>query len=665
MATEKFQYLAGTLIPGTKYRVIRLLGVGGMGTVYEVEDTTIDKRYVLKTLHAGLANRKDLVERMQREAKALARLEHRNIVGVITADVTGDSLKLPYFVMQKLNGHTLRTVLDHKDKLEIDAAIRLSIDLLNALYHAHENRIIHRDVKPDNIFLHRDADGHTVPKLLDFGVMATTEAVTMTGQRFIGTLRYAAPEQLMGEKVCPQTDLYAAALVLYECLAGRGPFEEEGDAMKVARAHIEKPPPPLSTYREVPRSLERMVMQSLAKAPADRHVDAFTFAAELHRFLRELRGSLPPDQGAIKTASDVMQLPIAPPSAMSGAIRGLTPISSTPSVNGNAPSSGSAPTRPDAPVAGATLPASDLVTAPLRAIGAGATPAPAKSEPELVAESAPVRGATLKGEPPPMTLGAEALPLRAVVAREAVQREAAERDAAAVAKGRAAVDRNAVTGTLAAPLPARDGKTEMIDSMIGEGLAQAGTPPARIPRRESVPSVDDEGNGVDGGEATPRVSEPDAKPRAPGQETSASGSSSRTLSATPSAPVRSGPTPFTLAMSAVIAVSLAGAAALLYASRPTHSAPASAPAPAATASPSPAVSTSPVVTLPSSLATTAPAISAAPMPSASASAAPRTKSVEVERRRRESPVVPSGLERVKPASEPASEPARKLPGSGL
>src|SRR5688572_5848867 len=96
---EKFQYPAGSQVPGTKYRVIRLLGAGGMGTVYEVEDTTIEKKYVLKTLHATLSTRKDLVERMQREAKALAKLEHRNIVQVITADVTGDSLRLPYFVM--------------------------------------------------------------------------------------------------------------------------------------------------------------------------------------------------------------------------------------------------------------------------------------------------------------------------------------------------------------------------------------------------------------------------------------------------------------------------------------------------------------------------------------------------------------------------------------
>src|SRR5271165_4204206 len=107
-------YQPSRIIPGTVYQVVRLLGQGGMGTVYEVEDTTVGKRYVLKTLNAQLRDRKELAQRLGKEARILARLSHPNIVEVVTAGMTGDSLRLPFFVMQKLNGHTLRAVLQAK-----------------------------------------------------------------------------------------------------------------------------------------------------------------------------------------------------------------------------------------------------------------------------------------------------------------------------------------------------------------------------------------------------------------------------------------------------------------------------------------------------------------------------------------------------------------------
>jgi serine/threonine protein kinase len=289
--TDNFEYPAGIVIPGTKYKVIRALGAGGMGTVYEVEDTNIEKRYVLKTLHASLSSRPDLVDRMRREAKALARLEHRNIVQVITSDVTSDSLHLTYIVMEKLNGHTLRTVLDNKERLPLETACRLMIDLLNALYCAHEKGIVHRDVKPENIFLHRDTDGVTITKLLDFGIMSEGDRVTHDGpRRFIGTLRYAAPEQLLGHDVTPQSDLYAAGVVLYEAITGHGPFDHLGNSSQIANGHVNEHAPPIAKYVTVPKELETIVRRSLAKGPLERHPDAFTFAAELNRFRKALQG---------------------------------------------------------------------------------------------------------------------------------------------------------------------------------------------------------------------------------------------------------------------------------------------------------------------------------------------------------------------------------------
>jgi hypothetical protein len=200
-------------------------------------------------------------------------------------------------------------------------------------------------VKPENIFLHRDGDGVTITKLLDFGVMTTADAVTMTGHRFIGTLRYAAPEQLLGNKVSPQTDLYAAALVLYETICGCGPFDEYGDSMKVAEAHINAVPPPMSKWKQVPPALEKLVMSALSKEATERPADAFTFAAELNRVRRDLRSAKPISVSQQATAHDMMQVDETPatepvltpgeqPTAFDAAMRGAT----TPAGGGELPS---------------------------------------------------------------------------------------------------------------------------------------------------------------------------------------------------------------------------------------------------------------------------------------------------------------------------------------
>jgi eukaryotic-like serine/threonine-protein kinase len=285
-------YPPGENIPGTVYKVLRLIGVGGMGTVYDVEDTTIGKRYVLKTLHPKLGAREDLARRVQNEARTLARLNHPNIVDVITAGVTSDDLHLPYYVMERLNGQSLRVVLEKKGQLELAHAYHIGIDLLDALDHAHDKGLIHRDVKPDNIFLHRTAAGVTVTKLLDFGIVSVLDDGNReTAGRFLGTLRYAAPEQLRGEKPTPKMDVYAAALVIYEIVAGRGPFDDEGDGSRIGAAHMNKSPPRLSQFVEVPRELETLLMAALAKDPASRPRDAFSFAASLRNLKRMLQNT--------------------------------------------------------------------------------------------------------------------------------------------------------------------------------------------------------------------------------------------------------------------------------------------------------------------------------------------------------------------------------------
>jgi len=313
-------YLDGQQIPGTVYRVCHMIGQGGMGTVYDVEDTTVGKRYVLKTLHSNLVERSDLATRLAREARALAKLQHPNIVEVYTSGTTKDSLRLPYYVMEKLNGKSLREVLEKVGHLGLDRAIDIGIDLLDALDHAHEFGIIHRDVKPDNIFICKGRDGRSVAKLLDFGIikLATgpaSSATMATGGRFIGTFRYAPPEQILGHDVTPQSDLYSAALVIYEMIAGRGPYDDFTGEMEIGKAHIDVPPPPLSRFAAVPQPIEQLVMSALDKTPALRPRDAFVFASALRDFKRQLAGG-----GPVTSALTVRQLDAQPASAARPAV---------------------------------------------------------------------------------------------------------------------------------------------------------------------------------------------------------------------------------------------------------------------------------------------------------------------------------------------------------
>ncbi len=342
-------------IPGTVYQVLRLIGSGGMGTVYDDEDTTIGKRYVLKTLHSKLGAREDLGRRIQHEARTLARLHHPNIVEVITAGVTADDLRLPYYVMERLSGQSLRVVLEKKGQLELAHAYHIGIDLLDALDHAHDKGVIHRDVKPDNIFLHRTLVGLTVTKLLDFGIVSMLDASSSmeTAGRFLGTLRYAAPEQLRGEKPTPKTDVYSAGLVLYEIIAGRGPFDEEGDAHRIAAAHIHKAPTPVSHYASVPRDLDHLLLASLAKHPDDRPRDAFSFAASLRYLKRRVDEERPHDSTENRVTAAAVNGPASTPRllAQDPPVTSTLEASRAPRIS--VPTSVPRPTRPGAaPTAG-------------------------------------------------------------------------------------------------------------------------------------------------------------------------------------------------------------------------------------------------------------------------------------------------------------------------
>jgi eukaryotic-like serine/threonine-protein kinase len=295
MPPPKATYQEGQMIGGTPYRVVRFLGGGGMGSVYEVEDTTIGKHYVVKTLHSELAHRPDLVKMLRQEARLLARVKHKNIVDVITAGKTSDDHGLPFIVMEKLDGITLKGLMQ-THRLPWQFVRQIANELLEALYRMHHPAeglpMIHRDIKPENIFLAKDDDGKYITKLLDLGIASWLDGQKHQG--FHGTLKYAAPEQLRCEPLTERTDLYQAGLVFFEMLTGRHPFADAREPTELVDASLVRTPPRVTELADVPRRVDDVIDAALSKNPAKRPRDAYVFMTALQD-LREQPASRAPD----------------------------------------------------------------------------------------------------------------------------------------------------------------------------------------------------------------------------------------------------------------------------------------------------------------------------------------------------------------------------------
>jgi serine/threonine-protein kinase len=294
--TPRAAYEEGQMVGGTPYRIVRILGSGGMGTVYEVEDTSIGKHYVLKTLNVELVHRADLVEMMRKEARLLARVKHKNIVDVITAGKTADAHGLPFIVMEKLDGITLKGLMQ-THRLPWQFVRQIANELLEALYRMHhpsDERLpmIHRDIKPENIFLAKDDDGKYITKLLDLGIASWLDGQKHQG--FHGTLKYAASEQLRCEPLSERTDLYQVGLVVFEMLTGRHPFADARSEPEMIEAALMRSPPRVSEFADVPRRVDEVIDAALSKNPAKRPRDAYVFMTALQD-LREQSASRVPE----------------------------------------------------------------------------------------------------------------------------------------------------------------------------------------------------------------------------------------------------------------------------------------------------------------------------------------------------------------------------------
>ena len=272
----------GDRLLGTPFVVVRLIGHGGMGEVYEVEHIELGRRVALKALHPRHADRPDLAARLRDEARLSAKLRHPNLVDVFDLGVTADAR--PWFAVPLLRGRDLRDELAGRGPLPARLAVGLIAQALDGLAAAHAAGLVHRDVKLENLFLEDDG---TV-KVLDFGVAKITRdgALGLTDPGSPpGTPRSMAPEQCAGAEVDARADLYAAGLALYELVTGRGPFDDlRGNDHAMRYAHCSRDPAPPSRFAKVPDGLDAIVLRALAKAPQDR----FQSAGEMATALREL-----------------------------------------------------------------------------------------------------------------------------------------------------------------------------------------------------------------------------------------------------------------------------------------------------------------------------------------------------------------------------------------
>jgi len=306
--------MVGTVLAGT-YRLDALIGEGGMGAVYRGRHVLLRRDVAIKVLHPDFARDSELVKRFDREAQSAARLNHPNCVQVTEFGSTDEGMK--YLVMQLLEGTELQNVVDGPTPPE--RSVDLILQVLRGLEHAHGKGVVHRDLKPQNVFVTRDHEGREVLKLVDFGIAkiiggdGALEQMTRAGMVF-GTPQYMSPEQALGLEIDARADLYAAGVLLYQIVTGRLPFNSD-DPVALIRMQVSTEPPPLPP--SVPQELAAIIFRLLAKQKEQRYPDARTVRIALERY----RESLSPRSGKSGGSDPLMDIV-----ASGGDLSGLTAI---------------------------------------------------------------------------------------------------------------------------------------------------------------------------------------------------------------------------------------------------------------------------------------------------------------------------------------------------
>lgn len=347
-----------------RYELIARIGSGGMAEVWEAIDHSLGRRVAVKMLHPHLAADRSVLSRFRSEAQAAARLTHPAIVGIYDTVTTDDTDAI---IMELVEGRDLRTILDERPTLAASDAVEVGIQLAGGLGHAHQNGIIHRDVKPANILVRPDRK----VKLSDFGIAKALDQTSHTESgSLVGTVKYLAPEQIEGHAVDGRTDLYGLTTVLYEMLCGQVPFAAQ-DLMGAMERLRKEAPRARKLRPDLPPALDDFLARGLSRNPDDRFVDAASWAASLTAAMRG-------DATIVESPSPSIPIRPAPSPAASAPLPPIANVS--PPVVDRGPSSQSASPGSVAPAGGAFGPSANPSAGP----GPGAARPP----------SIPTRGST-------------------------------------------------------------------------------------------------------------------------------------------------------------------------------------------------------------------------------------------------------------------------------
>ena len=271
----------GTIV-GDRYEILEKIGVGGMAEVFKGKDHKLNRYVAVKVLKEEFRENDAFVKKFKEEAQAAARLAHPNIVNVY--DV-GDENGIYYIVMELVEGITLKNYIERKGSLTIKEATSIAIQVCAGLEVAHNNHIVHRDIKPQNIIISREGK----VKVTDFGIAKATTSQTTTANA-MGSVHYASPEQARGGYVDHRSDIYSLGIVLYEMVTGRVPFDGE-TAVTVAVKHLQEEMVPPSVYcKNIPYSLEQIIKKCTEKSPDRRYQDIGDLLADLKQSLMDPDG---------------------------------------------------------------------------------------------------------------------------------------------------------------------------------------------------------------------------------------------------------------------------------------------------------------------------------------------------------------------------------------
>ena len=273
---------AGKTLNG-RYKIQSLIGTGGMAAVYLAKDLILDRLVAIKVLRLDFRQNDDAMRRFRREALSATQLTHPNIVGVY--DV-GQSQEMNYIVMEYVEGTDLKDYVRQRGALHPIEAVRIMMQIVSAIAAAHQNRIIHRDIKPQNILIDREGN----VKITDFGIAVVLSDTSLTQTNtLLGSVHYLSPEQARGGMATIQTDIYALGIVLYELLTGRVPFDGESP-VSIALKHFQDPLPSVVNPKAmVPQSLENIVLKATAKDPMNRYRSCYEMFQDLKTCLDSTR----------------------------------------------------------------------------------------------------------------------------------------------------------------------------------------------------------------------------------------------------------------------------------------------------------------------------------------------------------------------------------------